>query len=532
MLEWAREMLPEYFCDPPAPFHAELFADLRAGEGRLIARVAPRGHAKSTCAAFAYPLWCICERQQRNIVIMTHAAPLATQFVRDIRQELECNERILKRYGDLCSATERVSNNAAVRGKKHAVKRTTISARATQRARLSKPSPAALLPISMLTQQSKRAEATHESPAEPPRDAAARVSRRRWSAAQFTTNTGIAVQAKGTGASFRGVRVGPHRPDLIICDDLENDEQVRSAEGRQKLEHWFRKVMLPALHPKGRVVVLGSLIHYDSLLANLSDPDRFAGWDYRVYRAIECSAQLDGSYRRTPLWESRWPLERLDEERLRIGTVAFEQEYQANPIDDSQVVFRPEWLRRYRERELVGLDLTNLIAVDPATGKNDGDFFALWVGSVDRASGVIYTRVLSLKRIGFVQQVKLILAAAAEWQPVRIGIETTAYQAALKQVLEEESRKQGLYLPLVGMNTRVNKKQRIEGTCMCYENGSFLLPPQLDAEAETQFLQFPRGKHDDAPDVCTMGIELARSIRGGARFQAVLPERGAAKREW
>ena len=96
---------------------------------------------------------------------------------------------------------------------------------------------------------------------------------------------------------------------------------------------------------------------------------------------------------------------------------------------------------------------------------------------------------------------------------MRVGIETVAYQAALKQLLEEESRKRALYMPLVGLPSHVNKRARIEGASVLFERGLFLLPPVLDPEVERQFLEFPKSRHDDAPDVCAMGIELARGFR-------------------
>lgn len=472
-LRWARRYLPEYFTDQPAEFHAELMRDLERADNRLITRVAPRGHAKSTCAAFAYPLWCICERRRRNIVIITHAAALATQFVRDLRNELETNARIRKTYGDLCS---------------------------------------------------------EPSPRRPARKSGREVGRsarrrRQWAASVFTTTTGITVQAKGCGASLRGTRVGPQRPDLIICDDIEKDEQVASPEGRRKLEQWLRKVVMPALAPDGQLLVLGSLIHYDSLLANLADRRRFPGWDYKIYRAIEAAPGPDGNYYRVALWPARWPLERLDLERQRIGTLAFEQEYQANPIDDSIRVFRPEWLRPYDPAELERKQLVTLMAVDPATGASGGDYFALWVGGVDAASGVIYTRELSLERIGIVEQVRRIVAAFERWRPVRIGIETVAYQVALKQILEDYSRKNRLYLPIVPIQTTANKRARIEGSAPFYENGTFRLPPGLAPEVESQFLHFPKSRHDDAPDVCAMGIELARGLRAAAHFEGATRRR-------
>ncbi len=470
-LRWALEYLPDYFTDAPAPFHAELMRDLEDAQARLIARVAPRGHAKSTCAALAYPLWCICTGRKRNILIITHEASLATQFVRDIRNELETNERILDEYGDLCHdapPTDPRDSRPAGRARGGAKSRS-----------------------------GKRG---------------ARTSRVKWSESKFTTTTGVTVQAKGSGASLRGVRVGPQRPDLIICDDIEKDEHVASAEGRRKLEHWLRRVVMPALAPDGQLLVLGSLIHYDSLLANLRDRQRFPRWDYRVYRALEAEPLGDGTFRRVALWPARWSVARLDEERQRVGTLAFEQEYQANPIDDSIRIFRPEWLARYDPRELNECNLVTLMAVDPATGTSGGDYFALWVGSVAPRTGTIYTRVLSLERIGIVQQVKRIVAAFRRWRPVKIGIETVAYQVALKQILEEHSRRHRLYMPIVALKTTANKRARIEGAAPFFENGLFRLPRRLDPEVERQFLHFPKARHDDAPDVCAMGIELARSV--------------------
>ena len=477
-LQWAQRFLPAHFSDPPADFHAELMHDLESPWRRLIARVAPRGHAKSTCAALAYPLWCICEQKRRNIVIITHESSLSLQFVRDIRTELELNDAIREEYGDLCADGD--------------------------------PPP-----------RPRRTKTTRTAGRSSEKPSAARTARRKWTEAKFLTSTGISVQAKGTGASLRGTKVGPQRPDLIICDDLEKDEHVAAPEQRRKLERWLRRVVLPALAPDGQVLVLGSLLHYDALLANLHDKTRFPNWDYRVYRALEAVPDADGNFQRVPLWPARWPLERLDEERQRIGTRAFEQEYQANPVDDSVRVFQPEWLRAYDPSDLVPQRLVPLMAVDPATGVSGGDYFALWIGSLDTAFGTIYTRRLTLERIGVVEQVKRIVAAFDEWKPVKIGIETVAYQVALKEILEEESRRLGRYMPIVAIQTVTNKRARIEGSAPFYENGTFRLPPALDPEIERQFIHFPKARHDDAPDVCAMGIELARSLRTGHRLDGV-----------
>lgn len=52
-----------------------------------------------------------------------------------------------------------------------------------------------------------------------------------------------------------------------------------------------------------------------------------------------------------------------------------------------------------------------------------------------------------------VEQFKRIIAAFERWKPMRIGIETNAYQIALKEILDDHSRKQRLYMPIVAINT-------------------------------------------------------------------------------
>jgi predicted phage terminase large subunit-like protein len=491
-LEWARHFLPEHFRDEPASFHRELMRDLASGR-RLIARVAPRGHAKSTCAALAYPLWRVCERLSRNIVIITHERSLATQFVRDIRHELETNDLIIAAYGDLTRSDA------------------TAGARRLPRARTR-----------------FQAEAAVAAPSVHDHGPLRRQPRRKWSEALFTASNGVTVQARGSAASLRGCRVGSHRPDLIICDDIEEDAQVRSAEGRKKLERWMRRVVMPALAPDGQLVVIGSLLHYDSLLANLARPHRWRQWDYRMYRAIEAELREDGELYSVALWPARWPLWKLDEERERVGTIAFEQEYMANPIDDETRTFKPEWLQTYDPAVLEGQagDLVNLIAVDPAAGRSSGDYFALWVGSLNLRTGVIYSRELTLERLNIVEQVERIISAYLKWKPERVGIETVGYQKALKDALDDESRRRRLYIPTREFNTRTNKVARVQGAAPFFENGTFLLPPKLSPEAEAQFLNFPKTGHDDGPDVCAIGLELARGFWRASQVEAMTSERG------
>ena len=95
---------------------------------------------------------------------------------------------------------------------------------------------------------------------------------------------------------MRGWTHGPYRPDLIVLDDIENDEQVRNPEQRDKLESWLKSTVLHlgGVGEKADVIYIGTILHYDSVLnrtlnnpmwhsmkfkAMLSFPERMDLWD-------------------------------------------------------------------------------------------------------------------------------------------------------------------------------------------------------------------------------------------------------------
>ncbi|EOH1157910.1 hypothetical protein ACLN29_004652, partial [Salmonella enterica subsp. enterica serovar Kiambu] len=71
------------------------------------------------------------------------------------------------------------------------------------------------------------------------------VQGRVWQMGTIVTANNIKVTVAGSGKKLRGLRHGPYRPDLVILDDIENDENVQSPEQRDKLDNWLKKTVLP-----------------------------------------------------------------------------------------------------------------------------------------------------------------------------------------------------------------------------------------------------------------------------------------------
>jgi hypothetical protein len=77
------------------------------------------------------------------------------------------------------------------------------------------------------------------------------------------------IQAKGSEQKLRGLKWANLRPDLIIGDDMENDEIVMNKDRRQKFKRWFYGALIPCISSSGKIRIVGTILHLDSLLENL-----------------------------------------------------------------------------------------------------------------------------------------------------------------------------------------------------------------------------------------------------------------------
>src|SRR6266404_4684981 len=95
------------------------------------------------------------------------------------------------------------------------------------------------------------------------------------------------ITAISTEQSVRGIRHGQYRPDLIICDDVEDMNSVKTREGRNKTFDWLTGEIIPAGDTNTKRIIIGNLLHEDSLLMRLKE-------------LIE-NNEIDGTFRRWPL---------------------------------------------------------------------------------------------------------------------------------------------------------------------------------------------------------------------------------------
>ncbi|HHF0414942.1 TPA: phage terminase large subunit [Haemophilus influenzae] len=348
-----------------------------------------------------------------------------------------------------------------------------------------------------------------------------------WQAATIITKANQKVQVAGSGKKLRGLRHGAYRPDLVVLDDIENDEQVRSPEQRDKLHDWLKKTVLPlgAAGDKLDVVYIGTILHYDSVLnrtlsskawktakfkALIRQPDDMSLWDkWEDFYLNEGEAVADAFYTQNQAamdkgavvsWAAR-PILTLMKIRARDGHATFDSEYQNDPLSSDDAMFANS-LTYWTE---LPANLIYFGALDPSLGKAGAsrDPSAILVGGYHRETGKLYVVEAQVKKRLPDLIIEDVIRMQKQYHCQRWFVETVQFQEFLKDELVKRSAQRGIPVPATATKPNTDKMLRIESLQPHMAN-SLILLHSSQTTLISQLRHFPKADHDDGPDALEM----------------------------
>lgn len=356
------------------------------------------------------------------------------------------------------------------------------------------------------------------------------------------------VQAASTGQALRGRNWNGTRPDLIICDDLEDARSGGNAstpEQRAKLRDWMQSSVMALGDPKGArtaFVIMGTTVHRESLLMHvLYDRSDF---DATVYRAIiKEPARMDlwekcrliYIDRENPkraedarkfyednreamdegvevLWPEFQPIWKLMTWRYDNGSKAFNTEYMNNPVDPDSMVFNPETFTYYNEEIDTTSDKYEVsFGVDMAMGKSrsKGDYSAVTVLAKDKQTSIVYVADSFIQRIRPDEFITEIVALVQRHQPTVIAVESQMAQEFFADELRKALIRVGYPADsrLKKIYHRARKELRIEAMLPDIENGTIRFNRKHAQLLEQYEMYDGAGSFfDDGPDSQAMAL--------------------------
>lgn len=457
-------------------FHRELW-ELCCSSERFIAIAAPRAHAKSTAITLGYGLATLLFRERRFMLLVSDTESQASLFLGTFRQELQENNDLISLFG----------LKKDEKGLVKFVKDTETD-----------------IIVEM--------EDGHQ----------------------------FRIIAKGAEQKLRGLIWNGSRPDIIMCDDFENDELVMNKDRRDKFRRWFKGALLPCRSDTGIVRIVGTVLHMDAMLErfmpSLSDPatvtEGLKQYSKRktMWKAVKYRAHNED------FTELLWPgkksadeFKMMYEEAVSDGTTdIYSQEYLNYPIDESVSFFKkPDFLEiRKEDRELA---LHYYITADLAISQKDrADYSVFIVGGVDEDKRLHIVNVIR-DRLDGKEIVDVILALQRTYNPVAFGIEDMQVSKAIGPFLREEMISQNTYINLVplkhGGQDKVMRGRAIQAR-MRAKGVKFDKEADWYYKLEEECLQFPRGKNDDQVDALSyLGLMLDKMIEAPTKKEQEYEDR-------
>jgi hypothetical protein len=335
-----------------------------------------------------------------------------------------------------------------------------------------------------------------------------RSADQKWAQEKFETATGIAMQAKGKGSAIRGVHHKNKRPSIILVDDPQDRDDVKSDTIRENDKKWAFAELTPArarvAGERGKIIVLGTWLHSECLVAVWARDPRFTTVKIAVM-------DLDGDF----IWPDYMDQVEYDIEKdsfSRAGLLPqFYMEYHNKEIDDDQLPFPPRFMVYEPPPPLE--ELVCATCLDPATSaKRTADFSAIATLGIHQKTGRTWILDCWLKRgAEDEEKVEEYFRQVTTWNSILAGIESNAAQAVYLTLMRREMFRRGKYFEIVPITHKVRKVDRIRAALRPRFASGYMRLREKFTELESQFFDFRYDDshvHDDGPDVVAMCMVL------------------------
>lgn len=312
------------------------------------------------------------------------------------------------------------------------------------------------------------------------------------------------IIAKGSEQKVRGLKWRNRRPNLVICDDFENDEQVLNRERRRKFQKWFQNALMPVGSDDCIFRVAGTILHEDSMLERLLTDKMWVSHRFRAHN--EDFTEL--------LWPERFPKERLLEIRAQYASQGnldgYSQEYLNTPIEADNAFFKNEWFVPMNESDFVS-PKRYFISADLAVSQAQyADYTCFVVGGVDE-NNIIHIVECQYGRWDSMQTTDKLFALVREYEPEDIYIEQGAIEKSIGPLINGEMIKRNYYFNITTISSTKDKMSRAQTIKARMKVGGvkFDVNSNWIDDLKDEMMKFPRGKHDDKVDAMSLlGLKL------------------------
>ena len=252
------------------------------------------------------------------------------------------------------------------------------------------------------------------------------------------------ILVRGAEQRIRGAMWNGKRPDLLVCDDMEDDEQVENKERRGKFRRWFFRAAKQALSRHGRIRVHGTILHEDSLLARLHKNKTWKSLFYKAHKSFDDFSDI--------LWAERWDADSLRARREEFiqdqDSGGYSQEFLNSPMDNANAYLRKDDFLPMSEKDYESAKTIGVAADFAISTRDSANRTSFTVGGkcTENLLHIVDERV---GRWDSLQIVDEIFSIQQRWNPAFFWVESGQIWASLSPMVYKEMQYRDIWINII-----------------------------------------------------------------------------------
>ena len=329
------------------------------------------------------------------------------------------------------------------------------------------------------------------------------------------TGETVTLIALGITGQTRGINVEDYRPDLIIVDDANDEENTATVDQREKISDLFFGAIAKSLAsevdaPLAQLILLQTPLDREDLVAQTIKDPRF------VSEVCGCFDESGKS-----VWEDLYPTPSLVAEKDgyigRNKLSIWLREMECKLVSPESSAFKAEWLQKWDLLPEGGVDY---IGVDPTPPAREGAIVRL--SHLDDAAivvirryptGAIYLRDYYVTKSPNPEEFAVkFMEMVMTFRPLLTGIETILFARVLKSFIDLKMRERAFFFPLISVEDKRKKDVRIRQAITGPASHRMLYVHASHTQFIEQFSSYPDTRHDDLLDALSIAIMLSENL--------------------
>lgn len=327
------------------------------------------------------------------------------------------------------------------------------------------------------------------------------------------------LNSSGVGGPITG-----YGTDLLIIDDpVKNQEEAMSETYRENVFKWYNSTAYTRLEGGANIIICQTRWHKGDLSGKLIEEMGLGGeqWEIIEFPAIRTAKEVGGDPRNEgqALWETKYPIDRLEVIKRQVGSQVWSSLYQQSPVIEGGNLIKEADIQYY---QTLPFDINSwreayLVTSWDLSFKKAGASYVVGV-VIAKYKMDYYLIDIWRKKAGIVETQTAVKQMADKYRQCRtVLIEDRANGSAILDLLKSQVPYMVPVLPTTSKDERVVSIQPI------FESGHFYLPMNhpMTKVIVDELISFPTGDSDDICDAISQGLNHFMTLKGLRALRAI-----------